>query len=131
MFVEWSFWNSEIAVKNVKKMVDKLGFDYVSYVLDWREFREIQLAFLKSSIVDLEMCAKTFLQPALTVHFESDGSVTRDGFVATFDCTTSGAPPPPHPCVSGVTITDGGAIVNADSSAVPSEGRSRGAETRG
>ena len=48
-------WNSEIAVKNVKKMVDILGFDYVSYVLDWREFRDIQLAFLKSSIVDLEM----------------------------------------------------------------------------
>ena len=48
-------WNSEIAVKNVKKMVDILGFDYVSYVLDWKEFREIQLAFLKSSIVDLEM----------------------------------------------------------------------------
>ena len=48
-------WNSEISVKNIKKMVDKLGFDYVSYVLDWREFREIQLAFLKSSIVDLEM----------------------------------------------------------------------------
>lgn len=48
-------WNSEIAVKNVKKMVDKLGFDYESYVLDWREFREVQLAFLKSSIVDLEM----------------------------------------------------------------------------
>ena len=48
-------WNSEIAVKNVKTMVDQLGFDYVSYVLDWTEFREIQLAFLKSSIVDLEM----------------------------------------------------------------------------
>ena len=29
-------WNSEIAVKNVKIMVDKLGFDYVSYVLDWK-----------------------------------------------------------------------------------------------
>lgn len=48
-------WNSEIAVKNVKKIVDKLKLDYVSYVLDWEEFREIQLAFLKSSIVDLEM----------------------------------------------------------------------------
>jgi N-acetyl sugar amidotransferase len=48
-------WNSEIAVGNVKKVVDKLGLDYVSYVLDWQEFREIQLAFLKSSIVDLEM----------------------------------------------------------------------------
>lgn len=48
-------WNSEIAVKNVKKIVDKLKLDYISYVLDWEEFREIQLAFLKSSIVDLEM----------------------------------------------------------------------------
>lgn len=48
-------WNTEISVKNVKTMVEKLGFDYVSYVLDWEEFREIQLAFLKSSIVDLEM----------------------------------------------------------------------------
>ena len=48
-------WDSEIAVNNVKKMVDQLGFDYISYVLDWAEFREIQLAFLKSSIVDLEM----------------------------------------------------------------------------
>lgn len=48
-------WNSEIAVANVKKVVDKLELDYVSYVLDWNEFREIQLAFLKSSIVDLEM----------------------------------------------------------------------------
>lgn len=48
-------WNSDIAVKNVKKVVDKLGLDYESYVLDWREFRDIQLGFLKSSIVDLEM----------------------------------------------------------------------------
>ena len=48
-------WNSDTAVKNVRKLVEKLGCDYVSYVLDWREFRDIQLAFLKSSIVDLEM----------------------------------------------------------------------------
>lgn len=48
-------WNSDIAVKNVKKIVDKLGLDYMSYVLDWSEFKEIQLGFLKSSIVDLEM----------------------------------------------------------------------------
>jgi N-acetyl sugar amidotransferase len=48
-------WNSEIAVQNIKNLVDKLGIDYQSFVLDWNEFREIQLAFLKSSIVDLEM----------------------------------------------------------------------------
>lgn len=48
-------WNSDIAVRNVKKIVDKLGLDYVSYVLDWSSFREVQLAFIKSSIVDIEM----------------------------------------------------------------------------
>jgi N-acetyl sugar amidotransferase len=48
-------WNSEIAVQNIKNLVSKLNLDYVSYVLDWNEFKEIQLAFLKSSIVDLEL----------------------------------------------------------------------------
>lgn len=48
-------WNSEIAVSNIKKIVNKLGVEYISYVLNWEEFREIQKAFLKSSIVDLEI----------------------------------------------------------------------------
>lgn len=52
-------WDSEISVSNIKKVVQKLGFDYVSFVLDWNEFREIQLGFLKSSIVDLEIPTDT------------------------------------------------------------------------
>jgi N-acetyl sugar amidotransferase len=48
-------WDSEIAVKNIKNISKHLDIDYVSYVLDWQEFKEIQLAFFKSSIVDLEM----------------------------------------------------------------------------
>ncbi len=48
-------WNSEISVKNIRKLVEKLGIDYLSYVLDWKEFRDIQLGFLRSSLVDLEM----------------------------------------------------------------------------
>lgn len=48
-------WDTEIAVKNIKSVAQALEFDYISYVLDWTEFREIQLAFLKSSSVDLEM----------------------------------------------------------------------------
>lgn len=48
-------WDTEISVKNIKSIADRLGFDYISDVLDWNEFRDIQLAFLKSSIVDLEM----------------------------------------------------------------------------
>lgn len=48
-------WDSEIAVKNIRNVNEHLGYDYISYVLDWSEFREIQLAFLRSGIVDLEM----------------------------------------------------------------------------
>lgn len=47
-------WDSEISVQNIKNVAKKLDVDYFSYVLDWQEFREIQLAFLKSSSVDLE-----------------------------------------------------------------------------
>lgn len=48
-------WDTEIAVNNIKSVANSLGFDYISYVLDWEEFRNIQLGFLKSSSVDLEM----------------------------------------------------------------------------
>lgn len=48
-------WNSKIAVKNIMNICTKLEIDYVSKVLDWEEFKNIQLAFLKSSIVEVEM----------------------------------------------------------------------------
>jgi N-acetyl sugar amidotransferase len=48
-------WDTEIAVNNIKTLAKALEFDYISYVLDWEEFKNIQLAFLKSSSVDLEM----------------------------------------------------------------------------
>lgn len=48
-------WNSEEAVNNIKKVCNKLGIDYQSYVLDWEEFKDIQLAVLRSSIVEVEI----------------------------------------------------------------------------
>ncbi len=47
-------WNTEEAVMNIKGLADKLGFDYESYVLDWEEFRDLQLAFLRASVVEAE-----------------------------------------------------------------------------
>jgi len=48
-------WNSEEAVKNIKRVSTKFSIDYESYVLNWEEFRQIQLAFLKASIVEMEI----------------------------------------------------------------------------
>lgn len=47
-------WNSEIAVKNIKYVISKLGIDYESYVLDWEEFKDLQLSFLKASVPEME-----------------------------------------------------------------------------
>lgn len=48
-------WDTEIAVNNIITLAKELEFDYMSYVLDWEEFKNIQLAYLKASSVDLEM----------------------------------------------------------------------------
>ena len=48
-------WNSELAVMNIENMVAKLGFDLYTYVIDWQEFRDLQLAYLRASVVDIEV----------------------------------------------------------------------------
>jgi N-acetyl sugar amidotransferase len=48
-------WNSELAVSNVEKTVAALGLDLRTVVLDWEEFRGLQLAFLKASTPDCEI----------------------------------------------------------------------------
>jgi N-acetyl sugar amidotransferase len=47
-------WNSDIAVKNIRRVTSKLGIDYQSYVLDWEEFKDLQLAFLRASVTEIE-----------------------------------------------------------------------------
>lgn len=47
-------WNSDTAVKNIKNVALRLGIDYQSVVLDWEEFRDLQLAFLRASVPEIE-----------------------------------------------------------------------------
>lgn len=48
-------WNSEIAVANIKKIVDKCGFDLETYVINWPEFKDLQRSFFKAGVLDIEM----------------------------------------------------------------------------
>jgi N-acetyl sugar amidotransferase len=48
-------WNSEIAVQNIHNIVSKLDFDLFTYVIDWEEFKDLQLAYLKASVIDIEV----------------------------------------------------------------------------
>jgi len=48
-------WNSELAVFNVERIVKRLDLDLVTKVLDWSEFRSLQLAFIEASVPDIEI----------------------------------------------------------------------------
>ena len=48
-------WNSTVAVKNMKVTLEKLSIDLYTYVVDWNEFRNLQLAFLKASVAEVEL----------------------------------------------------------------------------
>lgn len=48
-------WDSEIAVSNIHRALERLGVDLVTEVLDWNEFRGLQVAFLKASTPDSEI----------------------------------------------------------------------------
>lgn len=48
-------WNSELAVSNIEKVLKKLNIDLYTHVIDWEDFRELQIAFLKASVPDGEI----------------------------------------------------------------------------
>jgi N-acetyl sugar amidotransferase len=48
-------WNSKLAVQNIDNILKKLDFDYQTNVVDWEEFKDLQIAFLKSSVANVEI----------------------------------------------------------------------------
>ena len=47
-------WNSEQAVKNIEQTMKRLNIDLYTYVLNWEEFKDLQIAFLKASVPHCE-----------------------------------------------------------------------------
>ena len=48
-------WNSEIAVSNINGLIDKLGLDLYTEVINWEEMRDFQLAMFKSGVPHLDI----------------------------------------------------------------------------
>lgn len=45
-------WNTDQAVGNIEKLVDGLGVDLYTEVINWEEMKDLQIAYLKSQIAD-------------------------------------------------------------------------------
>lgn len=48
-------WDSELAVKNIERTLKALDIDLYTHVIDWEEFRDLQLAYLRASTPDAEV----------------------------------------------------------------------------
>lgn len=48
-------WDSELAIKNIENVLNKLEIDLYTYVVNWEEFKDLQLSFLKASTPDSEI----------------------------------------------------------------------------
>jgi tRNA(Ile)-lysidine synthase TilS/MesJ len=48
-------WNSELSEDNIQKVVQKFDVDLYTHVLDWEEFEDLQLSFLRASTPDSEI----------------------------------------------------------------------------
>lgn len=48
-------WNTDIAVSNIQSMIDGLGLDLYTEVINWNEMRDFQLAFFKAGVPHIDI----------------------------------------------------------------------------
>ena len=48
-------WNTQQAVGNIEKLVNGLGLDLYTEVINWEEMKDLQVAFLKSQVADQDL----------------------------------------------------------------------------
>lgn len=58
-------WNSELSVSNIEKLVKNLEVDLLTYVINWEEFKDLQISFFKANVIDIEMLTDHAIVAAL------------------------------------------------------------------
>ena len=48
-------WNSELAQNNISNLLEHLGVDLFTYVIDWTEYRRLMQAFFDADVIDIEL----------------------------------------------------------------------------
>lgn len=58
-------WNSQVAVNNIEKLIDGLGLDLYTEVVQWQEMKDLQLAFFKAQVAHVDTPQDHALNAAL------------------------------------------------------------------
>lgn len=78
-------WNTELATSNIERLVNGLGIDLITHVVDWTEIRDLQRAYITASVMDLECVSDHAINTLLfrTAHKMGIKYVIHGGNVAT------------------------------------------------
>lgn len=66
-------WDSKLAAKNIRNIVRKLEIDLHTHVIDWEEFRDLQRAYLKASVIDIEAITDHAINATMYLNAEKHG----------------------------------------------------------
>lgn len=66
-------WNSELAVSNIQSIVEYTDFDLETIVINWKEVRELQVAYLKSGISNQDVPQDHIFFASLYEHATKNG----------------------------------------------------------
>lgn len=84
-----SGWNSELAVNNIENIVKRLNLDLHTFVVDWEEMADLQLAFFKAGLSNCDIPTDHgFLAVLYRIasqhrirHFVSGGNLATEGIL--------------------------------------------------
>lgn len=48
-------WNAELATNNISNLINRLGVDLKTHVINWEEYRGLMECFLKANVIDIEL----------------------------------------------------------------------------
>jgi N-acetyl sugar amidotransferase len=66
-------WNSELAQNNIHVLVQKLGIDLYTHVIDWPEYRALMQSFFDADVVDVELLYDNAMLAVNYLQAESHG----------------------------------------------------------
>jgi N-acetyl sugar amidotransferase len=48
-------WNSDLAVTNINNVISRLNYELYTYVINWEQFKDLQISYFKASVLDIEV----------------------------------------------------------------------------
>ncbi|MCT7995235.1 N-acetyl sugar amidotransferase [Laspinema olomoucense] len=55
-------WDSELAANNIQTIIQGLGVDLYTHVIDWEEYRDLMQAFFDADVIDVELLYDNAMQ---------------------------------------------------------------------